>query len=447
MKNGYYNWLIATLFLVLAGFLVCFVFWPYPDKDLGPNMVTAFLGVFLSGAITLVLLKGQTKAEETKDKNAKVFEEKLKIYQDFLETLNQVLKDGKVTPDEALKLKFKISSMALHTDSQRINKISDSIREIFNAINEDKNQNSKVIENVNLSELFNIVIQFSHEIYGEDKKNDKTLDKLKGAISNFEEINRLLYESKPISSENSKIYAEVASNGVDNKDELIQLLYKSGWEYSDDVGHPIIFEKQDMTIKLERDDNWYFSVALAKGKYDSRDRRDVYKGVRRLFGGYFNTNADWGWYNYLEDEYKALKQQEFADKLSNNTEFRKYLYDFIIKSAAFLNKVCELLAIVPNLKKTKDWDTYLYLIEGECCLVNQSEFAGRPFIDLVAEEQESYRVEMSIREDEHLQDFKQRINDDLSFNSDGRWFEEFESMDEAIECVNTLIARIEQAYS
>ena len=83
VKNNYYNWLIGALAVVLIGFLVCFIFWPYPDKDLGPNMVTAFLGVFLSGAITLVLLKGQTKAESDKDRDLKLFEKKLATYSEF----------------------------------------------------------------------------------------------------------------------------------------------------------------------------------------------------------------------------------------------------------------------------------------------------------------------------------------------------------------------------
>ena len=42
-----------------------------------------FLGVVITAAITQLLLQGQTDKEETLRRDAKVFEEKLRIYQNF----------------------------------------------------------------------------------------------------------------------------------------------------------------------------------------------------------------------------------------------------------------------------------------------------------------------------------------------------------------------------
>jgi len=443
MSKNYFNWLFFILFAVLIGFLLTFLYWPYPDKDLGPNMITAFLGVFMSGVVTLVLLRGQTKAEESKDRNSQVFKEKLKIYQDFLETLNAVLEDGVVTPEEALKLKFKISLMALHTDGQRINEISRSIKKIFIAVNE--RPGKLKIESVQLEELLHIVDQFSEEIYGTSKAN------LEVAIENFKVIDESYGNSQPSLDDRRETNPENV-NVVSSRDELIQQLEQSGWKYSDDAAHPMMFKKQDITVKLERDNNWYFSITLAKIKYDSQSRRSVYLALRQKFGGWFSTNADYGWYNYLKEEYCSLLPQELDEAMTANAEFRQYLYGCLMQFAHYMNNVIELLALMPKLSGKDDerWETYPYLGEREFCVASQFKHDSKPFIDLVPEQDGgSYRVEMGVRNVDDSDDFISRMGMQThEFNNEiGRLIEHYASEAEAIERVNTLMARIEQAYS
>ena len=443
MSKNYFNWLFFILFAVLIGFLLTFLYWPYPDKDLGPNMITAFLGVFMSGVVTLVLLRGQTKAEESKDRNSQVFKEKLRIYQDFLETLNVVLEDGVVTPEEALKLKFKISLMALHTDGQRINEISRSIKQIFIAVNE--RPGKLKIESVQLEELLHIVDQFSEEIYGTSKAN------LEVAIENFKVIDESYGNSQP-SLDDRRETNPMNVNVVSNRDELIQQLEQSGWVFSDDAAHPIMFKKQDITVKLERDNNWYFSITLAKIKYDSLSRRSVYLALRQKFGGWFSTNADYGWYNYLKEEYCSLLPQELDEAITANAEFRQYLYGCLMQFADYMNNVIELLALMPKLSGKDDerWETYPYLGEREFCVASQFKHDSKPFIDLAPEQDGgSYRVEMGVRNVDDSDDFISRMGmQPNEFDNEiGRLIEHYESEAEAIERVNTLMARIEQAYS
>ncbi len=54
MKDINYKYLLITLAVVLIAFLSCSLLWLYPDKGVGPNMMTAFLGVFLSALVTHV---------------------------------------------------------------------------------------------------------------------------------------------------------------------------------------------------------------------------------------------------------------------------------------------------------------------------------------------------------------------------------------------------------
>lgn len=135
VKNNYYNWLIGALAVVLIGFLVCFIFWPYPDKDLGPNMVTAFLGVFLSGAITLVLLKGQTKAESDKDRDLKLFEKKLATYSEFHKLLWKNEGDEISIPplrDMCMgELVFYLNAGQIQEITNHLNKLTEAIKKDY----------------------------------------------------------------------------------------------------------------------------------------------------------------------------------------------------------------------------------------------------------------------------------------------------------------------------
>ena len=57
------------------------------DNAVGPNLITAFVGVVMSALITLILLNGQTKDEENKDKNIRIFQKKQRCYSEFISKL------------------------------------------------------------------------------------------------------------------------------------------------------------------------------------------------------------------------------------------------------------------------------------------------------------------------------------------------------------------------
>lgn len=57
------------------------------DNAVGPNLITAFVGVVMSALITLILLNGQTKDEENKDKNIRIFQKKQRYYSEFISKL------------------------------------------------------------------------------------------------------------------------------------------------------------------------------------------------------------------------------------------------------------------------------------------------------------------------------------------------------------------------
>lgn len=432
---------LGTVIIVLIIFVALFsYFYLASDNAVGPNLVTCWVGVIVSALVTLVLLKGQTQDEEEKDKNTKVFEEKLKMYQDFLKTLNQVLHDGKVTNEEVLRLKFKIALMALHTGTQGINEISKSVNNIFSKANGRGNLN---IDEVELKDLFLIVNQFRQEIYGDQIQ----MEALEEAIKNFEGIDISYNEPNDTSNPDSK-------TDNNSRDDLIKELSKSGWTYSDDEAHPLMFEKQKIIMKVESDSNgWYFSIVLNSPTYKTTDQRELYKALRRTFGGAFNTNRDWGWYVYILEKYKTLTPTEFADAMTNDAELRQYLYSRINKFAAIMDKFATLMnEIMPKIEMRSDkWNTWLYLEElsdGKLCIANDfGDDDGHPVVDIAFKD--GYYTAMALRNDskESLHDYMERIglgSEAICINKDNVYLEKG-AIDDVIAEANKLIAHIEQA--
>lgn len=170
----------ATIALIVVACSFAVYLRLYTGKELWYEMFAAIIGVIITAIITMMLLVGQTDSDERREKKGKVFEEKLRIYQEYLETLYNVIKAGRNTNDEKLKLAFKTSSVAMHCAPERVENISKSVKRVFKlAINENGNALETLSEakwKELLNELFNVMDQFKADLYQNIKE---------GTISNW----------------------------------------------------------------------------------------------------------------------------------------------------------------------------------------------------------------------------------------------------------------------
>ena len=79
----------------------------------------------------MILLKGQTENDTEREKAAKIFEEKLKIYQEYLHTLSDVIKDHSLSDEAKMRLEFQTSYVAMHCNPQYIVPVSNAVRKII----------------------------------------------------------------------------------------------------------------------------------------------------------------------------------------------------------------------------------------------------------------------------------------------------------------------------
>ena len=179
MKNN--KSLLVSILLALAAFAIAVLFRIFSVSDVWTQMFAALTGAIITVIITLLLLQGQTASEETKERNTKVFEERLRIYQEFLHKLCDVVKDMKIEPEEEIELEFQVAYIAMHTGSESISAISDQVREIIVAIKKGESDSNEM-----LSQLFTIADAFYKELYGQE--NDYNDDNRNQAIMNFRSI-------------------------------------------------------------------------------------------------------------------------------------------------------------------------------------------------------------------------------------------------------------------
>lgn len=146
------------------------------------------IGAILTTIITLILLSNQTESQENLTKNSVVYEEKLKIFNVFLDTIGQCLEDGNLTAAETTKIIHSFSVLRIHISTSNAIRIENAISSIDNSFfyyDENSVPNlSKLIELY--TEIANV---FRAELYGENQ-GERLI------AFDFENLKKVLYRKR-----------------------------------------------------------------------------------------------------------------------------------------------------------------------------------------------------------------------------------------------------------
>ncbi len=130
-------------------------------------IIGACLGAVVTALITNSLLDKQTQREAEGERAAKVFEEKLKVYDVFLKTLQRVTADGKLVnggpQDEVQALVFQFAGLMMHTRPESVVRISVLIVELFEAVGHAPGTMNEKLQGT----LIDIVSIFRRELFGD----------------------------------------------------------------------------------------------------------------------------------------------------------------------------------------------------------------------------------------------------------------------------------------
>jgi hypothetical protein len=156
------------------------------------------IGAILTTIITLILLSNQTESQENLTKTSVVYEEKLKIFNSFLETLIKCLEDGILTASETTKIIHSFSILRIHISTENAIKIENALSSIDNSFfHYDENSIPNLSKLIELyTEITNV---FREELYDE---------KVKLATFNFENLKKVLYRPR-LSVKKPKTFSEL----------------------------------------------------------------------------------------------------------------------------------------------------------------------------------------------------------------------------------------------
>jgi hypothetical protein len=117
--------LLVSALCVTAFCFVAIIFRIFSLPELPFHFVAAFLEAVITAIITVVLLKGQTEAEELKERNTKIFEMKLPLFQNYISELWNISEERNITAQKYREMtKLFYSSIMLYLPRSAIKNMS-----------------------------------------------------------------------------------------------------------------------------------------------------------------------------------------------------------------------------------------------------------------------------------------------------------------------------------
>ena len=405
---------VCAMLLLLVATVICHLFgW----RDAPFQFLAACLGAGVTVIITNLLLVEQTKQQQKlqeqqaenqqllqenekkqdlkQAKETEQYKEKLHIYQDFLQSLYDVFKDREVNLEEKISLQFKTAMLAIHTKSNHIQEISNSVGEIVSCLcTPKKDYDVKKLQ----ESLFNIVEQFRAELY-EGQEDDGNA--LKTTLDNFVKAYSAFGSESDVND-----LQEMGNNPIETQDEKLALWNsaRSRWEKKDETGRQQWTMYYDgETIRLHRPEEKEIHVQFGfwRGHYYIQA---TYKNI-----GSFSQQLKWKfqgsktyatWWSHLhEHEFYDMKEGEFWSKFIQSESMQKTLVEWFDRLIDIIDK--QDVAVKMNLKlhdlieknacvKDRKWNIWYYWWDTLVCEDKKNEQMGVPFIDTFNEDGKTY---------------------------------------------------------
>ena len=402
---------VVIMVILLIAAVICHLFgW----RDAPFQFLAACLGAGVTVIITNLLLVEQTKQQDSLQKNRAIAEEelqnkvkqmelvqiketeqyktKLRIYQEYLEKLCDVVRDRKLDTDEKIDMQFRTAYLAMHSDVDHIEQVSSSIKDIIGSLivpSGDKYDVEKVQR-----ALFNIVHQFRAELYADSRAYSK--DTYNGKEDNKNETN----DSNAFEAIIKNFVDAFSPEGEDEmKPDMINTdntnIWKSAVERWKKDNWTLLIDGE--TIRLYRPYNKDIHVQFGfwKGHYYIQATYDPFSSFSQTLKWEYGGSRTYStWWNHISTrEYYDLKEGEFWQKFNESESMQNELVAWFNDLIAFIEKWDEPAERWFTLKKMIDVDEYrkqgweFWVYHKKLANVCDSHLKdeGEPFIDTFSE--------------------------------------------------------------
>ena len=370
---------IVAILVVVACFFAVYLRL-FTGKELWYEMFAAVLGVIISAVVTMILLRGQSDDDVERERAARIFGEKLQIYQDYLHTLCDVVKDHSLTDEEKIQLEFQTSYVAMHCDSKYIVTVSDAVKELIDYCCPDEDAENVGRKNRSdspdplLDCLFRIVEAFRKDLYGDDFKFDDkhkrdTLENFSNAYRNAkgndnnarQEQQRLTVDFNVLSNRLADVVPGAATNAsaksVEQGDgqQATEILDEDmgaweaalqNWEHEGWCVEAPSDKYDGLRVTNAGVKPGYIYVGPWKGGYYIKAAYgkdgDFSKPLKWDRGGHRNGGD---WWQYLAKPYDSIAKGKFVEAFRTDKELQQYI----------INCVGQLKDIVSRHHRTAMW--------------------------------------------------------------------------------------------
>ena len=453
-------------YTLIAACLICLVavyFRVFTDMELPGRIMAAILGVVITASITQLLLEGQTekelrlkeeqankqkvsdekqkewqaeqtrKAQEWQEEQARkaeewrlkhdrsnvVFGEKLKIYQKFLDTLYNAVKDGELTESEKLELQYQTSLVAMHCEPDNIQKLSEAVKQVITVVCEPSKKRSPN-ENALLKTLFDVVEALRKDLYAKDFKpfpndvKEQTIGNFNAAYSkakkgdedegkkakqhllvdlnvlsdvNHAMLNSSKIEGNSVSSENK------AATVVDQRkyntslwEQAVERWTKARWTVAslESEDCPLLITRNDGNpgmIDMGFYDNHYFIQARYEGDWNFKKCLKWDNGGRR--------QREFWW------EYPPLAMDvpkgSFISRFKSSPELQQYIIKRVDYLMGVLQKEHRTIQWMNAVDERKDWNLFTWYWSTLACEYQNDE-EGKVYMDTMPDENDKSKV-------------------------------------------------------
>lgn len=381
----------------------------YSTSDLFKEIFLGVIAIDITVLITAILLRGQTEeqrnAELSKNIEERVYEEKLRLYQSFLQYLCDILQANEIDYQKRLKLIFETASIGIHTKLENISDISKGIDSLINAFySYDNSVEKKTKEEKILESLFHIVDCFRRELYEFHVKRrggiNSPTNEQRLEMENIKSLFSSAFEVIPEERKSSTCSLHIATVPPEHPvwEGYLSDWKKRSWEISD---NPC----EDVEFTLQRKDfPGRFEIGLRKGHYyiqASYDDDVVF--ARTMKWKYNGSRFDKTWWKHFDEPFYNIRRGTFRNELSQNKEFQKYLATQIQAIMKHMETQKETLtwkkeieeviqSEYPKLQgKYRNFVLFTWYWKVLACeFFNESE--GMPFLDIYRETNSDYVI-------------------------------------------------------
>ena len=273
------GWL-TLISLVIIAFAVSIGFSPlfeFIGDGIASRVIGSSFGAIFVIILTMFLLNKQTEIEQESKKSERVFDEKVKIYQEILDITKDMLLDGKLTPEEINRLPFPLIRLQMLADD----KVIESFQTVFTTLDEyyrSVDGDTVTLKDEQREEIYQLLSDFSGECRRDLQISDTEIDssireKTAATISNAgkkeKDYSKYSFDGKEL-PKNGYVYA-VIKNYVNQNPDLTLNQFPQKVIERNFNGRKNIYEvwkTYDEAIKLYQDKGYKrFYVTKRGGDY------------------------------------------------------------------------------------------------------------------------------------------------------------------------------------